>query len=244
MELDAAASIRDRRRATATGTVLAPTILFLLRSTRLHIEPATVALTGAAIGLLVTRVPIEQALAKLEWPTLFFFVGLFVMVGALEETGRSARWPTASRTSPEATGPQSCSGCCGSQRPARRVVDNIPFTTAMVPVVEELQAARRESDDAYWWALALGACFGGNADPGRRRRATLPPLALTERAGRPIGFMALPEGWVAGHHRLDRDGDRLRANSLRGAELMGDRAMNSIVKSSVSGRSRRFMQTT
>ncbi len=53
----------------------------------LHIEPATVALTGAAVGLLITRISLEEALSKIEWPTLFFFVALFVMVGALEATG-------------------------------------------------------------------------------------------------------------------------------------------------------------
>ena len=53
----------------------------------LHVEPATVALTGAAVGLLVTRIDLEKALSGIEWTTLFFFIGLFVMVGALEATG-------------------------------------------------------------------------------------------------------------------------------------------------------------
>ena len=53
----------------------------------LHLEPATVALLGATVLLLVTTQPLETSLAGIEWPTLFFFIGLFVMVGALEETG-------------------------------------------------------------------------------------------------------------------------------------------------------------
>ena len=87
MELDAAASIRDADELRRTGTVLVLTILAFFAHQALHIEPATVALTGAAVALLVTRIPLEQALSKIEWPTLFFFVALFVMVGALEETG-------------------------------------------------------------------------------------------------------------------------------------------------------------
>jgi Na+/H+ antiporter NhaD/arsenite permease-like protein len=65
------------------------------------------------------------------------------------------------------------------------VVDNIPFTTAMLPVVSELQG--QGGDDAYWWALSLGACFGGNATL-IAAAANVAAAGLTERAGRPIGF--------------------------------------------------------
>jgi len=69
------------------------------------------------------------------------------------------------------------------------VVDNIPFTTAMIPVVRELQeAAGNGGDDAYWWALALGACFGGNATM-IAAAANVAAAGLAERAGTPIGFM-------------------------------------------------------
>jgi Na+/H+ antiporter NhaD/arsenite permease-like protein len=70
------------------------------------------------------------------------------------------------------------------------VVDNIPFTTAMVPVVAELGGGTDGGgDDAYWWALALGACFGGNATI-IAAAANVAASGLTERAGRPIGFLA------------------------------------------------------
>jgi Na+/H+ antiporter NhaD/arsenite permease-like protein len=65
------------------------------------------------------------------------------------------------------------------------VVDNIPFTTAMIPVVENLQQG---GDDAYWWALSLGACFGGNATI-IAAAANVAASGLTERAGRPMGFV-------------------------------------------------------
>jgi Na+/H+ antiporter NhaD/arsenite permease-like protein len=67
------------------------------------------------------------------------------------------------------------------------VVDNIPFTTAMIPVVGELQGGDG-GDDAYWWALSLGACFGGNATI-IAAAANVAAAGLTERAGTPIGFM-------------------------------------------------------
>src|ERR687897_2703341 len=87
MDLDARASIGDAAELRRTGPVLVLTVLAFFAHQALGIEPATVALTGAAVVLLVTRQPIEDALAKIEWPTLFFFVALFVMVGGLDETG-------------------------------------------------------------------------------------------------------------------------------------------------------------
>ena len=190
MELDAVNSISDRDELRRTGPILVVTVLAFFAHQALHIEPATVALTGAAVALMVTTIDLEQALSRIEWPTLFFFVALFVMVGALEETGAIGEVADAVK------------GLTGGDRTAEllgivwigalgsAVVANIPFTTAMIPVVEELQrAAGAESDDAYWWALSLGACFGGNATI-IAAAANVAAAGLSERAGRPIGFMA------------------------------------------------------
>src|ERR671918_1963407 len=87
MELDAARSIEDRDELVRTVPLLVATIFVFFLHKALGLEPATVALAGATVMLLVTRQPLEKALAGIEWPTLFFFLGLFVMVGALEETG-------------------------------------------------------------------------------------------------------------------------------------------------------------
>jgi len=187
MELDAAAAIRDHAELRRSVPVLVITVLLFFAHQALHIEPATVALAGASVALLVTRVPLEQALAKIEWPTLFFFVALFVMVGALEETGVIADVAEAVK------------GITGGDRTAEllgtlwigalgsAIVDNIPFTTAMIPVVTELQGGSG-SDDAYWWALSLGACFGGNATI-IAAGANVAAAGLADRAGRPIGFV-------------------------------------------------------
>ena len=87
MELDARRSIEDMDELKRTVPVLIGAILLFFAHQALHIEPATVALTGATVMLLVSRQSLEKSLAGIEWPTLFFFIGLFVMVGALEETG-------------------------------------------------------------------------------------------------------------------------------------------------------------
>jgi Na+/H+ antiporter NhaD/arsenite permease-like protein len=189
MGLNAAASIRDSAELRRTGPVLALTVLAFFAHQALHVEPATVALTGAAIGLLVTRINLEKALSSIEWTTLFFFIGLFVMVGALEATGAIGHITEAVK---DVTGGERTAELLGIVWVAAigsAVVDNIPFTTAMIPVVKELQeSAGATGDDAYWWSLALGACFGGNATM-IAAAANVAAAGLAERAGTPIGFM-------------------------------------------------------
>ncbi|MEZ5075192.1 MAG: ArsB/NhaD family transporter [Solirubrobacterales bacterium] len=185
MELDAAAAIRDRDELRRTVPVLVLTVLAFFVHQPLHIEPATVALAGAAVGLLVTRIPLEQALARIEWPTLFFFVALFVMVGALEETGAIGHVADAVKDLTGGDRTAELIGVLWIGGIGSAIVDNIPFTTAMIPVVGELNTS---GDAAYWWALALGACLGGNATI-IAAAANVAAAGLTERAGHPIGFL-------------------------------------------------------
>ena len=189
MGLNAAASIRDSAELRRTGPVLALTVLAFFAHQALHIEPATVALSGAAVGLLVTRIEIEKALSHIEWTTLFFFVALFVMVGALEETGAIGHVADAVKDATGGDRTAELIAILWVAAAGSAVVDNIPFTTAMIPVVKELQtSAGASGDDAYWWALALGACFGGNATM-IAAAANVAAAGLAERAGTPIGFM-------------------------------------------------------
>ncbi|MGH2922983.1 MAG: ArsB/NhaD family transporter [Solirubrobacterales bacterium] len=185
MELDAPGAIRDAAELRRTGPVLIATIIAFFAHQALHIEPATVALTGAAVALLITRIDLEQTLSGIEWPTLFFFVALFVMVGALEETGAIGEVATAVEDLTGGDRAAELLGITWIAAVGSAVVDNIPFTTAMIPVVEELGGGE---DDAYWWALSLGACFGGNATI-IAAAANVAAAGLTERAGQPIGFV-------------------------------------------------------
>jgi Na+/H+ antiporter NhaD/arsenite permease-like protein len=190
MELDALASIRDSAELRRTGPVLVLTILAFFAHQALHVEPATVALTGAAIGLLVTKIDLEKALSGIEWTTLFFFIALFVMVGALEATGAIGHVADAVKDLTGGERTAELFGILGVAALGSAVVDNIPFTTAMIPVVRELQeSAGATGDDAYWWALALGACFGGNATL-IAAAANVAAAGMAERAGTPIGFLA------------------------------------------------------
>jgi Na+/H+ antiporter NhaD/arsenite permease-like protein len=186
MELDAAGSIEDRDELVRTVPILVLTIFVFFFHKALHLEPATVALAGATVMLLTTRQSLEGALAGIEWPTLFFFLGLFVMVGALEETGAIGEVADGIASVTDGNRTAELLGITWVAAFGSGIVDNIPFTATMIPVVEQLQGGNN-GDDAYWWALALGACFGGNATL-IAAAANVAAAGMASRAGRPIGF--------------------------------------------------------
>jgi Na+/H+ antiporter NhaD/arsenite permease-like protein len=187
MELDARKSIEDADELKRALPVLIGTILLFFAHKPLHLEPATVALLGATVLLLVSTQSVEAALSGIEWATLFFFIGLFVMVGALEETG--AIGEIADGVAAVTGGDRTAEllGITWVSAIASGIVDNIPFTATMIPVVQELQAGD-DGDDAYWWALALGACFGGNFTL-IAAAANVAAAGMAERSGRPIRFV-------------------------------------------------------
>ncbi|HEX2112246.1 MAG TPA: ArsB/NhaD family transporter [Gaiellaceae bacterium] len=184
--LDPARDVRESPYVKRSVAVLVGTILAFFFHATLHLEPAVVALGGATILLLVAGDDVEHALERVEWSTIFFFLGLFVMVGGLEERGVVAEIADflADLTGGSRTGEALAIlwGAAGGSA----LVDNIPFTAAMIPVVDEL-AAGGEFDDANWWALALGACFGGNATM-IAAAANVAAVGVLERSGQPISF--------------------------------------------------------
>jgi len=184
--LDAARDLREAKNVRRTLAVLLGTILAFFLHSLLHLEPAVVALTGATVMLLVAADDVESALERVEWSTLFFFLGLFVMVGGLEQQGIIERvaelLADVSGGSPTAEGLIVLWGAAAGSA----AVDNIPFTAAMIPVVDSLQGD--EFDDGLWWALALGACFGGNATM-IAAAANVAATGILDRAGQPISFL-------------------------------------------------------
>lgn len=165
------------------GVLLATIAAFFLHGA-LHLEPATIALSGAAALLLVGAGGVDETLQGLDWGTLFFFGGLFVMVGGLEHAGviESIAERTETLTAGSRIG--ELLGIMGIAATGSAFVDNIPFTAAMIPVVEHLNET---GDDAYWWSLSLGACFGGNATI-IAAAANVACQGVAERHGVTIGF--------------------------------------------------------
>jgi Na+/H+ antiporter NhaD/arsenite permease-like protein len=181
--LDASASLGPRREVMIVLGCLGATIVGFFAHSALGLEPATIALSGAALYLLISRVDVAESLTAIEWATLFFFLGLFVVVGALEVTGfleRVTDW-LADATAGSATA--QALGILWGSAIASGIVDNIPFTAAMAPVVDRLGGA-----DANWWALSIGACYGGNFTLVAAS-ANLVAAGALRRAGRELSFM-------------------------------------------------------
>jgi Na+/H+ antiporter NhaD/arsenite permease-like protein len=188
--LDAEGAIRDRKLLRKSLVVLGAVILGFFLHGLLHLEAATIALLGAAALMLYARSDVEEVLRDVEWPTLLFFVGLFVLVGGLEVTGfvgRIAELLTAFDGSLALTAVAVMWGSAA----ASGVVDNIPFTATMIPVIQELAQARGLTETetrSLWWALALGADFGGNATL-IGASANVVVAGMSEQAGKKISFL-------------------------------------------------------
>ena len=185
MGLDARRSIEDPAEAKRTIPILLATILVFFFHKTLGLEPATVALSGAAIMLLVSRQPLQETIGGIEWATLFFLLGLFVMVGGLEHTGALKQVADGIASVTGGDRIAELMGILWASALGSGLVDNIPFTAAMLPVVDDLGGLR---DDSYWWALSLGACFGGNLTLVAAA-ANVAASGMAARAGRPIGFL-------------------------------------------------------
>ncbi len=185
--LDPARDVREGANVKRSVAILVGTIVAFFLHAPLHLEPAVVALGGATVLLLVAADDVEEALERIEWSTLFFFLALFVMVGGLEERRVIAEVADiVAELTGESLVVESLSilwvAAIGSA-----LVDNIPFTAAMIPVVDELQAGERFAD-VRWWALALGACFGGNATM-IAAAANVAAVGVLERSGEHVSFL-------------------------------------------------------
>ncbi len=185
--LDAARDMRESRNVGRSVAVLVGTIVVFFFHAALHLEPAVVALGGATVLLLVAADDVEEALERVEWSTLFFFMGLFVVVGGLEERGVIARVADAIASATGDSQVAQALAILWGAGVGSALVDNIPFTAAMIPVVDQLAAGDRSFEDANWWALSLGACFGGNATL-IAAAANVAAVGVAERSGHPISF--------------------------------------------------------
>jgi Na+/H+ antiporter NhaD/arsenite permease-like protein len=182
-------AIRDRRLVVISLAVLFVVLLAFTLHTVLGLEPSVVALLGGLLLLALSRLDAGEVARDVEWPTLVFFAGLFVMVGGLVATGVI---DTLARTATDAVE--------GKLWPATMlllwasaglsaIVDNIPYVATMSPIVAELVNASGGLDKAQvlWWALAIGADFGGNAT-AVGASANVVVLGIAQRAGHPISF--------------------------------------------------------
>src|SRR5918998_1090997 len=190
-KLNARGAIRDWVLLRKSSIVLGVVILGFFLHGALHLEAATIALFGAAVLVLYARSDIEDVLREVEWPTLLFFVGLFVLVGGLEVTGFIDKiTELLTGVAPGASAATAAIVLLGSGL-ASGIIDNIPFTATMIPVIQDLSEAEGLSEsrtEALWWALALGAEFGGNLTL-IGASANVVVAGMSERAGQRISFV-------------------------------------------------------
>jgi Na+/H+ antiporter NhaD/arsenite permease-like protein len=166
--------------------VLGLVIIGFLLHGALHYEAATIAMTGAVLLMIVSRAEVHDLLSELEWTTLLFFLGLFIVVESLVHVGfveLAARWMLdLTGGDPGWTAMLLLWGSAF----ASAIIDNIPYTATMVTIVPEL--GQSMDVEPLWWSVALGACLGGNAT-AVGASANVIVLSMSERAGYPISFM-------------------------------------------------------
>jgi Na+/H+ antiporter NhaD/arsenite permease-like protein len=184
--LDPARDMREAKNVKRTLAVLVGTILAFFVHSAIGVEPAVVAMVGATVMLFVAADDVDEALSRVQWTTLLFFIGLFVMVGGLEERGVIADIADALASLTEGSDTAQGLVVLWGAAAGSALVDNIPFTTAMIPVVEEIQGG--EFDDGLWWALSLGACYGGNATM-IAAAANVAATGILDRTGHPVSFL-------------------------------------------------------
>ncbi len=187
MRLNEREAITDPRLLVKSLVVLALVVLAFVLHPVLHYEPSVVALLGAGLLLLITDVDTTEALADVEWPTLAFFAGLFIMVGGLVETDVISQVSEATADATDGRLGLASMVLLGGSAVLSAIVDNIPYVATMSPIVSDLAAGHGGAGHVLWWALALGADLGGNAT-AVGASANVVALGLADREGHHIGF--------------------------------------------------------
>ncbi|MDD3622783.1 MAG: ArsB/NhaD family transporter [Methanofollis sp.] len=183
--LDERAAIKDRSLFNKSViTILLVVFLFFIHG-ELGVEPAVVAMTGAALLLFWSRVPPDEILEKIEWPALFFFGGLFIIVGALVETGLISQVAEFVVSHVHTTG-EAMIIIAWFSAIASAIVDNIPLTATLIPLIHDMGMTMEV--EPLWWALSLGACMGGNGT-AIAASANVVVIGIAERQGVTITFM-------------------------------------------------------
>lgn len=198
MAMRAVDSIKDWTLLRQSLIVICGVILGFVVAHPLHLEPATIAMFGAAVLMLLDNWEhhnekasenIHSTFSDVEWITIFFFIGLFIVVKGVEANGLLS---LAANKLAEATGgslPKTGFAILWASAILSAIVDNIPFVATMIPLIKNMAPAFGGPDaiQPLWWALSLGACLGGNGTL-IGASANLTVAGLAERNGVPFSF--------------------------------------------------------
>jgi Na+/H+ antiporter NhaD/arsenite permease-like protein len=189
MALDEGEAIRDPKLLIQCGIVLVAVFAGFVAHHVIHMEPSLVAMTGAGILIIISGLSRDFYLSSVEWETLLFFAGLFIMVGALVRTGVINNLAHAAT---HATGGNlwlTTLLILGVSFLFSGLVNNVPYAATMTPIVAEFAPSLHgaANHDVLWWALILGTILGGNLTP-IGSSANIVIVGLAERAGAHVSF--------------------------------------------------------
>jgi Na+/H+ antiporter NhaD/arsenite permease-like protein len=190
MRLEAKETVSDVRLLVRVGIVLALVLVGFVTHSLTHLDPSLVALLGAGAAILVSGLPQHAYLDDVEWETLLFFAGLFVMVGSLVHQGVIEELASMLTDRIGGNYAPAAIGILGGSAVLSGIVDNIPYVATMAPLVHEIVGTGNGAPPAQqslWWSLALGADLGGNAT-AIGASANVVVTGIAKRNGHPISF--------------------------------------------------------
>jgi Na+/H+ antiporter NhaD/arsenite permease-like protein len=189
MSLNEREAIRDPRLLAKSGVVMLVVFAAFVASSTTHIAPSVVALIGAGVLVTISGVERVHYLATVEWETMLFFAGLFILVGSLVKTGVIAELARLAADVSGASPLLATMLILVVSAVLSGLIDNIPYVATMTPVVADLAATIPEPGhaQALWWALAIGAGFGGNMT-AVGASANVVMLGIAAREGYAIRF--------------------------------------------------------
>lgn len=162
LSFDEQKTIQDKGLLIKSGIVLFITVLGFILHQAVHLESATIALFGAVLLMLISKADPDEVLVEIEWSTVFFFVGLFILVGALEEVGVISFLAEKLVNATQGNMTVTMVLILWMSAIISAFVDNIPFVATMIPLIQSIAAISGADVTPLWWALSLGACLGGN----------------------------------------------------------------------------------
>ncbi|MBI4898875.1 MAG: ArsB/NhaD family transporter [Actinobacteria bacterium] len=189
MELDEREAIQDRGLLVRSLVVLALVLAAFTLHGVLHLEPSVVAMLGAGILVAISGLRPQSYLVDVEWATLLFFAGLFILVGSLVKTGVIDHLAAGLVVATGDNVPAAMMLVLWGSAALSAIVDNIPFVATMAPVVDQMVSGTGPlaGRTGLWWALVLGADLGGNAT-AIGASANVVVAGIAKRSGHPISF--------------------------------------------------------
>ena len=193
MQLDEKSQIVEPRLLKKCLFALAITISLFVLHGQLHLDTATAAMTGAGLLLLISfpqkEAMIAKVLSKVEWLAIFFFAGLFILVGALVETGviEMLAEEAIKITNGDLTATSMLILWMSAY--ASAFIDNIPFVATLIPLIQDMGQMGMTNLDPVWWSLSLGACLGGNGTL-IGASANVVVASMAAQRGKPISFIS------------------------------------------------------